>query len=118
MATIRITNLKLRAIIGTNDWERKHRQKVVINVRIDFDAAKPCATDAIEDTVDYKVITKHIIKEVEASRFFLLERLAKTILDIAMKDPLVQEVTVRVDKPCALRFADSVSVELSRKREP
>ena len=117
MATIRITNLKLRAIIGIYDWEREHKQDVIINITMDFDAAKACASDAIEDTLDYKTITKRIITEVEASDFFLLEKLTQFILDIVMDYSLVQEATVRVDKPFALRFADSVSIELHKKKE-
>ena len=116
MATIRITNLKLRTIIGTNDWERECKQDVLINVKIDFDATRASESDNIKDTIDYKAITKRIISEVEPSSFFLLEKLAKCILIIVMKNPLVKEATVRIDKPLALRFADSVSVELSEKQ--
>jgi D-erythro-7,8-dihydroneopterin triphosphate epimerase len=118
MATIRITDLKLRAIIGIYDWEREHKQDVIINIQIRYDAAKACETDAIKDAVDYKAITKRIIKEVEASKFFLLEKLAKLILNIILDDPKVEEAVVRVDKPLALRFADSVSIELTEKRKP
>ncbi|MCK5260070.1 MAG: dihydroneopterin aldolase [Candidatus Omnitrophica bacterium] len=116
MATIRITNLKLRTVIGTNDWERECKQDVVINVRIEFDASKASESDDLKDTIDYKAITKRIIQKVEPSSFFLLEKMAKCILSIIMEDPLVKEATVRVDKPLALRFADSVSVELSEKK--
>ncbi|MBN1870510.1 MAG: dihydroneopterin aldolase [Candidatus Omnitrophica bacterium] len=117
MATIRITNLKLRAVIGTNDWERECKQDVIINIRIDFDASKASLSDNIKDTIDYKAITKDIIQDVESSQYFLLEKLAKSILKIVMKNPLAIETTVRVDKPLALRFTDSVSVEISEKRE-
>jgi len=117
MATIRITNLKLRTIIGINDWERKHKQDVMINIKMEFDASKSIESDAIADTVDYKVITKHIIKEVESSDFQLLEKLTQLVLNIVMEHPQVQEATVRVDKPFALRFADSVSIELNEKRK-
>jgi D-erythro-7,8-dihydroneopterin triphosphate epimerase len=117
MATIRITNLKLRAIIGTNDGERECKQDVIINVKIDFDSAKASASDNIKDTIDYKTLTKHIIDEVEPSSFFLLEKLTRHILNIIMEDPLVLEASVRVDKPLALRFSDSVSVELSEKQK-
>lgn len=118
VAIIRITDLRLRAIIGINDWEREHKQDVVINVTMEFDAHKACASDNIKDTVDYKAITKRIIKAVEASNFQLLEKLADTVLNIALDDPKVKEATVRVDKPFALRFADSVSIEMSKKRKP
>ena len=78
---------------------------------------RTCASDAIEDTVDYKTITKRIIKEVEASQFFLLEKLTRLILNIVIENERVTEATVRVDKPFALRFADSVSLELHEKKE-
>jgi D-erythro-7,8-dihydroneopterin triphosphate epimerase len=117
MATIRITNLKLRTIVGINDWERECKQDVVVNMAIDFDAASACESDAIKDTIDYKAMTKRVIREVEGSSFFLLEKIAKCILDILAENPRVKEATVRVDKPFALRFADSVSIELNKKRE-
>jgi D-erythro-7,8-dihydroneopterin triphosphate epimerase len=117
MATIRITNLKLRTVIGTNDWERDCKQDVVINVKIGFDASKASESDNINDTIDYKSLTKRIIQTVEPSSFYLLEKLAKCILNIIMENPLVKKATVRIDKPLALRFADSVSVELKERRE-
>lgn len=117
MATIRITNLKLRTTIGIHDWERKHKQDVLINIEMEFDASKSIKSDTITDTVDYKVITKRIIREVEASDFQLLEKLTQLVLDIVMEHPQVQKATARVDKPFALRFADSVSIELNEKRK-
>lgn len=117
MAVIRISNLRLRTIIGANDWERDHKQDLVINVRIDFDAAKSGASDDLADTVDYKTITKNIITEVEGSSYQLLEKLATRLLDIVMDHDGVQRTVVRIDKPHALRFADSVSVELEKSKE-
>lgn len=116
MAAIRIINLKLKAIIGVNDWERHTKQKIIINIKIDFNAAKAGRSDNIKDTLDYKALTKKIIKAVESSHFFLLEKLAQTILNLVLESPLVKEAYVRVDKPLALRFADSVSVEVSKPR--
>lgn len=117
MAKIEIKNLKLRAIIGIYEWERKHKQDVVINITIIYDAKKASASDNIKDTVDYKAITKDIIKLVEGSKYKLIEKLAAAILKIVLSDKKVKEAVVRVDKPFALRFADSVSVELSKKRK-
>jgi len=116
MATIRITNLRLRTIIGIHGWEREHKQDIVINVTITFDTAEANQSDNIEDTLDYKKITKRIIKEVEASKFFLLEKLTNMVLQIVMEYPRTNKATVRIDKPLALRFADSVSMELSANR--
>ncbi len=115
MASIRITDLSLRAIIGIFDWERTRKQKVVINVEIAFNASKAAKSDKVKDTIDYKTITKKIIKHVEASQYFLLEKLADQVLKIVMEDPKVRSAKVRVDKPGALRFTRSVSVELEAK---
>lgn len=117
MATIRITNLKLRTIIGTNDWERHKKQNVVINIALDYNAAKASRSDNIKDALDYKILTKKVIKTVESSSYFLLEKLADSILNIVLQFPGVRKATVRVDKPLALRFADSVSLELSAKNK-
>jgi len=117
MAKIRITDLRLRTIIGTYDWERETKQEVVVNIVIDFDASKASVSDDLKDTLDYKAITEKIIKDMETSSFFLLEKLGRSILDIVMENVLVSEASVRVDKPNALRFADSVSVELNKTRE-
>lgn len=117
LALVRIENLRLRTIIGINDWERKEKQDVTINIKIRFDATRAGQSDRIEDTVNYKAITKSVIKTVEESQFYLVEKLARAILDIAMEDPRVVWASVKVDKPFALRFADSVSIEVSDRRK-
>ena len=51
---------------------------------------------------------------VEASTFFLVEKLAAEIARICLSDDRVERAVVRVDKPGALRFARSVAVEIER----
>jgi D-erythro-7,8-dihydroneopterin triphosphate epimerase len=113
---IRIKNLLVRTIIGVNSSEREEKQDVIINFEIEIDARKAIATDHVEDTINYKTMAKRIIKEVEESQFYLLEKLADHILQIIMEEEKVKKATVSVDKPHALRFADSVSVSCSAER--
>lgn len=113
---IRIENLRLRAIIGCNDWEREKKQEVVVNVVMETGHETATRTDDINDALDYRDVTKRVIERVEKSEFKLLERLATEILEVVMEDARVNSATVRVDKPHALRFADSVSIELTAKR--
>jgi D-erythro-7,8-dihydroneopterin triphosphate epimerase len=108
---VRIHELRLRAFIGIEEWEQRHRQDLVVNTEIEFDAAAASHSDAIADTVNYKTLTKRMIEHVENGRFALLERLAAELLGIATSDPRVRRAAVRVEKPHALRYADSVSVE-------
>lgn len=116
MATVRMTNLRLRAIIGANDWERNIKQDLVINVTFDYHSAKAQKSDQLKDAVDYKTMTKKIIQTVEKSNYQLIEKLADVVLTIILEPKQVKTATVRIDKPQALRFADSVSVEISRTR--
>lgn len=113
---IHIKNLRLRTLIGIFDWERENKQDVIINARIEFDGTKAAISDRIEDTVDYKSLTKRVINLVEEADFYLVERLADRIVQLIMADEKVRRVEVEVDKPQALRYSDSVSVTCSAER--
>lgn len=112
-ATIRIKNLRLRTYIGIKDDEIKNKQDVVVNVKIHYNAESASDSDNMDDALNYKTITKAIIKLVEDNRFYLLEKLTADILAIAAEHSWVTYAEVEVDKPHALRFADSVSLTLS-----
>jgi len=116
MVTIRIKNLRLRTYIGFNDDERRKRQDVVINVRFSYPADEAAASDDVKYAVNYRTITKEIIRTVEEGRFMLLERLAADVLELVMSHERVAFAEVEVDKPHALRFSDSVSALLSASR--
>ncbi len=111
MALIRVKDLKLRTYIGFADHELEKKQDVIINLTFRYDARACEQTDNADDALNYRSITKRVIAHVEDNRFFLLEKLTREILEIIAGYPEVQEATVEVDKPHALRFAESVSVE-------
>ena len=113
MTTITIKNLRLRTIVGIEDFERKNKQDVVLNISIESNADQAIAGDDIDHACDYKTITKKIITTVEDSTFYLLEKLTDTVLQLIMEHPRVTAAAVEIDKPHALRFADSVSVKRS-----
>ena len=113
---IRIKNLRLRTIIGLNDWERKKEQDILINLKIQVDDETAVTSDDLADGVDYKKIKYRIVEQVEKTSFFLIERLAGFILDIVFENDKVMKATVEIDKPHALRFAEPVSIELTRER--
>lgn len=118
MATIRIKNLRLRTFIGIKDDEINNRQDVVINAVIRYRADKAVAFNHIEQALNYRTISKEVIELVEESRFLLLERMTREVLDLIMSHEQVLTAQVEIDKPHALRFADSVSITLSASREP
>ena len=116
MAIIRIKNLIIRTIIGFNPEERVNRQDVVINLEIEVDISKAVGTDHQEGIYNYKTITKSIIAFVSESKYYLLEKLTHEVLQLVMEDERVIRAKVEIDKPQALRFADSVSIQLEASR--
>ncbi len=114
---IEIHDLHLRTIIGINDWERKDRQDVRINLRLFTDTRAAGQSDRIEDALNYRTLTKAVIALVEGSRFYLVEKLAEEIARLCVTQFGVPEVEVQVEKPGALRFARSVGVRIRRTAE-
>ena len=108
----------MRTYIGFNPEEKTKQQDVIVNAEIRYSADQAFVTDAESDALNYKNITKRMIGDIENGRFQLLEKLTADLLDIAAEPEQVSYAQVRVDKPHALRFADSVSVTLSATREP
>lgn len=117
MDKIRIEDLHLRCIIGLNPDEREKQQDVLFQITLHCDLLAAGKSDDVADTVDYKAVKNGVIQLVEGSSFLLLERLAQGVADLCLEQARVQAVDVRVDKPGALRFARTVSVEISRDRE-
>ncbi|MFY0658709.1 dihydroneopterin triphosphate 2'-epimerase [Neptunomonas sp.] len=113
-AIIRITNLRLRTYIGFNPEEREKQQDVIINIVIHYPAENAYETDNVKDALNYKTVTKKIIKHVEDGRFLLLEKLVADVLEICTEHHWVKFAAVTIDKPHALRFADSVSLTLEK----
>lgn len=116
-ARINISNLRLRTFIGFNPEEKTKQQDIIVNAEIRYRADPAFVSDDEADALNYKNITKRIIHHVENGRFQLLEKLTADLLAIASESEQVSYAEVRVDKPHALRFADSVSVTLSASRQ-
>ena len=111
-----ISDLNIRTIIGVNDWERKVLQDVMINMTLYVDIAIASASDQINDTTDYKAITKRVIQYAEESSFQLIESLIEEIAKIVLTEFNVEAIQIQIDKPNALRFSRSVGIKVLRKR--
>jgi FolB domain-containing protein len=111
-----IRDLLVRGIIGINDWEREKKQDILVNLVLQFDTRLAAGSDRVEDSLNYRSLTKAVVRHIEASSHFLVEALAAELARIAVMDFGAEEATVRVEKPGALRFAQSVGIEIVRSR--
>jgi D-erythro-7,8-dihydroneopterin triphosphate epimerase len=112
LATINVKNLRLRTFIGFNPEERIKKQDVVLNIKIGYRLNPSVLDDEVEGALNYKTITKAVIRQVEEGRFLLLEKLVADVLATCSNHAEVTHASVTIDKPHALRFAESVSLTL------
>ncbi len=113
MAEISIKNLLLRTEVGFNDHEKGKKQDLIINLKLGFETIGEEISDDPLMALDYRAICKLIIETIESRSYNLIEKVAQDVLDIVQRNKRVKWVDVEVDKPNALRFAQSVSVRLT-----
>jgi len=117
MDKIFIHALKTEAIIGIFDWERQVKQTVIVDIEISSDIRKAALSDSIEDTINYKRISKRVLTFVEGSKFHLVETLAEHVAMLILGDFGISWVRISLSKPGAIRSSRDVGVELERDRD-
>ena len=117
MDTVFIEDLRIETVIGIYDWERKIRQVVALDLEMAFDNRVPAASDRIEDTLNYKAVSKRLVAFVESSSFQLVETLAERCAEIVLNEFKVGWLRLRLAKPGAVRGSKSVGVVIERERK-
>ena len=114
MDIVFINELRIETIIGIYDWERKVKQTISLDLEMGTDIRKSAATDAIEDTLNYKAVAKRLIAFVEDSEYLLVETLAEKIAEIVLSEFTVPWLKLTVHKPGAVRGSRDVGVIIER----
>lgn len=114
MDIIFLRDLRIDTIIGVNDWERRARQTVVLDLEMSVDITSAAANDSIDDTLNYKAVAKRLIQFVGESEFRLVERLAERCAEIIRTEFRVNWVRLTVNKQGAVRGARDVGVIIER----
>jgi dihydroneopterin aldolase len=109
--------LTTECIIGIWDWERRVKQKIVLDIEMASDIRKAAASDHIDDTLDYKRVAKRLLQFVGDSQFQLVETLTERIAEIVVTEFHVPWVRVRLNKQGAIRGSRDVGIQVERRRE-
>ena len=86
MDIVFVEALKIDTLIGIYDWERRSKQPVVLDLEMAFDNRVPAATDRIEDTLDYKAVSKRLEASSVDAQFGLVETLAERCAEIVREE--------------------------------
>jgi len=114
MDIIFLSGLTTECIIGIWDWERRVKQKIVLDLEMATDIRRAARTDRIEDTLDYKKAAKRLLQFVGDSQFQLVETLAERIAEVVITEFGVSWVRVRLNKQGAIRGSRDVGIVIER----
>ncbi|MDA1107782.1 MAG: dihydroneopterin aldolase [Proteobacteria bacterium] len=118
MDIIYLHDLKIDAVIGIFEWERRVKQTITLDLDMAADIRKAAASDSIADTLDYKAVSKRLIDFVGHSEFHLVETIAERVAEIILAEFNVAWLRVRVNKKGAVRGAMDVGVIIERGERP
>jgi len=107
-------DIRVEAVVGIWEWERRITQTVSIDLEFATDARKAAASDSIEATLDYKRVAKRVIEYVGNAEFQLVESLADALAAVIVGEFGVAWVQVSVAKPGAVEGSREVGVIVSR----
>lgn len=114
MDKVFIEGLEVDAVIGVYEWERSIRQRLRLDIEMDFDCRAAAVSDALADALDYHAVAKAVTALVEASQYELLEALGERIAALVLGDFAVNRVRLTVRKPGAVDNAVAVGIVIER----
>lgn len=116
---IRLRDLRVVAVHGVLDEERRRAQPFEVDVDLEVDVAEAGRTDDLTTSVDYGAVCDLVARVVADESHLLLERVAHQICAAVLADqPLVDAITVEVRKlrPPLPHDVASSAVRIRRSR--
>jgi FolB domain-containing protein len=114
MDKILIRGLKAHGILGVHDWERHTPREIIIDLELYSDTRLAGVSDRVEDSVDYSMLSRLVQKLAESAQRQTVEALAEDVARLCLAQSGVQGARVRVEKPGAVSFVETVGVEIER----
>ena len=113
MDKIFLNGLKAQTLIGVYDWERQHKQTVVLDLTISLPKRDVNSHD-IASTIHYGEVCEQIRAQLAQHEFQLIERLAEHIAQFVLQQFNAAAVKLRVMKQGILSDVREVGVEIER----
>ena len=112
-----IKDFIIEEIIGIHDFEKIKKQKIKFNIVLDVDKSSVPNEKDIKSIVDYEKITKKIESLTKSKKYNFLESLAEDSFKEIFEDYRINSVTIKIEKPEAIKNAESVGVEVFKTRK-
>ena len=116
MDIVYIEGLTGQTVIGIDSSELHDPQPVRLNLAIGVPSIRACATDRIEDTVNYAAVREAVLALFASHGLQLLEALAERIAQVVIADFGAHWVRVSLAKPAKFEDVEAVGVVIERHR--
>ena len=114
--TVFIKNFIIEEIIGIHKHEKIKKQKIKFNIILDVNQSSIPDEKDIKSIVDYEKITNKLENLTKNKKYNFLESLAEDSFKEIFKDKRINSVKIKIEKPDAIKNADSVGVEVLKNR--
>ncbi len=114
MDIVFLNELRVDALIGVWEWERRIRQTLIMDVELGTDMREAGTSDDLVHTVDYKAVTDRIIEFTRASSYQLVEALGENLTRTVLGEFDVRWIRLRIRKPGVLREVREVGIVIER----
>jgi len=114
--TVFIKDFIVHEIIGIHDHEKIKKQKIKFNIVIDVNQNTIPDEKDIRSIIDYEKIIAKIENLTKSKRYNFLESLAEDSFKEIFEDKRINSVKIKIEKPNAIKNADSVGVEVFKNR--
>jgi dihydroneopterin aldolase len=112
-----VRDMVLAASIGVFQREHEARQRIRVNIDLAVeDASESVGPDELSRVVDYGAVADSVRRIVAGGHVRLVETLAERIAEVCLADHRVITARIRVEKLDILPDAESVGVEVERRR--
>ncbi len=115
--TVFIKDFIIEEIIGIHKHEKIKKQKIKFNIVLDINQSSLPDEKDITSIVDYEKITNKLAKLTKIKKYNFLESLAEDSFKEIFKDKRINSITVKIEKPGAIKNAESVGVEVFKTRK-
>ena len=114
--TVFIKDFIVHEIIGIHDHEKIKKQKIKFNIVIDVNQNTIPDEKDIRSIIDYEKIITKIENLTKSTQYNFLESLAEDSFKEIFEDKRINYVKIKIEKPDAIKNADSVGVEVFKSR--
>ena len=114
--TVFIKDFIIQEIIGIHEHEKTKKQKIKFNIVVNVNQNTVPDEKDIKSIVDYEKITNKLENLAKSKKYNFLESLAEDSFKEIFEDKRINSVKIKIEKPDAIKNADSVGVEILKNR--